>query len=67
MQGGFRIDMLAGVYRVRRPAGVYGVLNFFLRVVASANKFESINDLDLVRSARRVGMKSASLKLVTCV
>ncbi len=46
MQGGFRIDMLAGVYRVRRPARVYGVLDFFLRVVASANKFESINDLD---------------------
>ena len=46
MQGGFRINMLAGVNRVSRPARVYGMLDFFLRVVVSANEFESINDLD---------------------
>jgi hypothetical protein len=38
--------MLAGVYRVRRPARVYGMLDLFLRVVVSANEFEFINDLD---------------------
>ncbi len=46
MQGRFRIDMLAGVDRVRRPSCVYGVLNFFLRIVAAANKFETINNFD---------------------
>ncbi len=46
MQGGFRIYMLAGVDRVRRPSCVYGVLNFFLRVIASANEFETVNDFD---------------------
>ncbi len=49
MQGGFCIDMLAGMYRVGCPASVYGVLDFLLRIVIAANEFESVDDLDWVK------------------
>ena len=41
--------MLAGMNRVSRPARVYSMLDFFLRVAISANEFESIDDLDWVQ------------------
>ncbi len=41
--------MLAGMNRVSRPARVYSMLDFFLRVVISADEFESIDDLDWVQ------------------
>ncbi len=45
----FYIDMLAGMNRVSRSARVYSMLDFFLRVVISANEFESVDDLDWVQ------------------
>jgi hypothetical protein len=46
MQGGFCIDMLAGMYRISRPASVYSMSDFFLRVVITADEFESMDDLE---------------------
>ncbi len=76
MQGCFRIDVLAGVDRVRGPTCVDGVLHFFFRVIAAADEFKPIDDLDwmehfpdavpeLGKISQQVEMKSASLKLVT--
>ncbi len=41
--------MLAGMYRVGCPAIVYSMHNFLLRVVISADEFESVDDLDWVQ------------------
>jgi hypothetical protein len=49
MQGGFCIDMLAGMYRVGIPASVYCMLDFLLRVIVSADEFESVDDFDWVQ------------------
>jgi hypothetical protein len=49
MQGGFCVDMLAGMYRVGCPSSVYSMLNFFLRVVVAANEFEPVDDFDWVQ------------------
>jgi hypothetical protein len=49
MQSRFRIHMLTGVDRIRRPSCVDGVLHLLSRVVAAADELKPINDLDQVQ------------------
>ncbi len=48
MQGGFGINMLAGVDWVRGPARVDGILHLLSHVVVPADKLEPVDDLDRV-------------------
>jgi hypothetical protein len=48
MQGGFGINMLAGMDWVRGPASGDGILHLLSRVVVPADELEPVDDLDRV-------------------
>ncbi len=49
MQGRFRVNMLAGVDRIRRPSSADGMLHLLSGVVVAADELEPVNDPDWVQ------------------